>query len=69
MQDQGPGIPADMLEAVFERFQQVGGGSKTKGGSGLGLTICKAIVELHGGKIWVESQGQGSTFIFTLPIS
>jgi signal transduction histidine kinase len=67
VEDQGPGIPPDMLEAVFERFQQVGGSSKSKGGSGLGLTICKAIVELHGGKIWVESRGQGSTFIFTLP--
>ncbi|MFA6213201.1 MAG: ATP-binding protein [Candidatus Obscuribacterales bacterium] len=67
VQDQGPGIPSDMLEAVFERFQQVGGSAKSKGGSGLGLTICKAIVELHGGKIWVESAGQGSTFSFTLP--
>ncbi|CAN5567009.1 hypothetical protein BH11CYA1_BH11CYA1_26900 [soil metagenome] len=66
VQDRGPGIPADMLEAVFERFQQVGGSSKSKGGSGLGLTICKAIVELHGGKIWVESHGQGSTFIFSI---
>jgi len=70
VQDEGPGIPAEMLESVFERFQQVGGPAKTKGGSGLGLTICKAIVEMHGGKIWVEStQGQGSTFIFTLPIT
>lgn len=67
VQDQGPGIPSDMLEAVFERFQQVGGRAKSKGGSGLGLTICKAIVELHGGKIWVESAGHGSTFSFTLP--
>jgi len=68
VQDQGPGIPADMLESVFERFQQVGA-AKTKGGSGLGLTICKAIVEMHGGKIWVESADQGSTFIFTLPVT
>jgi signal transduction histidine kinase len=58
-----------MLEAVFERFQQVGCSAKSKGGSGLGLTICKAIVEMHGGKIWVESRGQGSSFIFTLPNS
>ncbi len=70
VQDQGPGIPAEMLDSVFDRFQQVGGPAKTKGGSGLGLTICKAIVEMHGGKIWVESaQGQGSTFIFTLPVT
>lgn len=68
VQDEGPGIPADMLESVFERFQQVkNSGEHSKGGSGLGLTICKAIVELHGGKIWAESQGRGTTFIFSLP--
>jgi signal transduction histidine kinase len=68
VQDQGPGIPADMIESVFERFQQVTGQlDKSKGGSGLGLTICKAIIELHGGKIWAESKGAGSTFAFTLP--
>lgn len=72
--DEGPGIPQDELESIFERFRQVRGaqGSKSsaKGGSGLGLTICKAIVELHGGKIWAESrEGKGSTFVFTLPLA
>lgn len=66
--DQGPGIPPDQLQHIFERFRQVqGAATKGKGGSGLGLTICQAIVELHGGKIWVENlPAQGSRFIFTL---
>jgi PAS domain S-box-containing protein len=70
VQDQGPGVPANMLESVFDRFQQVRGhGPKTKGGSGLGLAICKAIVELHGGKIWLKSEeGKGSAFTFSLPL-
>ena len=70
VQDQGPGVPANMLESVFDRFQQVRGhGPKTKGGSGLGLAICKAIVELHGGKIWLQSEeGKGSAFTFSLPL-
>jgi PAS domain S-box-containing protein len=70
VKDQGPGVPADMLESVFDRFQQVRGhGPKTKGGSGLGLAICKAIVELHGGKIWLQSEeGKGSAFTFSLPL-
>ncbi|MGG6238031.1 ATP-binding protein [Nodosilinea sp. AN01ver1] len=70
VQDQGRGIPADRLEIVFERFQQVDvSDSRQRGGTGLGLAICKQIVEQHGGKIWVESQlAQGSTFYFTLPL-
>jgi PAS domain S-box-containing protein len=70
VQDQGEGIaPAD-LEKVFDRFQQVGhgGGAKNASGTGLGLTICKEFIRLHGGKIWAESsQGKGSKFTFTLP--
>jgi len=70
VKDQGPGVPANMLQSIFDRFQQVRGqGPKTKGGSGLGLAICKAIVELHGGKIWVQSEeGKGSAFTFSLPL-
>lgn len=68
--DEGPGIPAEEISTVFERFRQVkSAGAKNKGGSGLGLTICKAIVEIHGGKIWVESSPNGSTFSFTLPLA
>jgi signal transduction histidine kinase len=68
--DQGPGIPKDMLKAVFDRFQQVKGDTQAKQGSGLGLSICQDLVTLHGGKIWVTSErGQGSTFHFTLPVA
>jgi len=67
--DQGPGIAADKLETIFERFAQVDSPeNKGKGGSGLGLTICRAIVNLHGGKIWAESEpGRGTKMIFVLP--
>lgn len=70
VQDQGRGIPADRLETIFERFQQVDvSDSRRKGGTGLGLAICKRIVEQHDGEIWAESQlGLGSTFFFTLPL-
>ncbi len=65
--DTGIGIPADALEAVFERFRQV---SKDRRGLGLGLHISKCIVEAHGGKMWAESTlGAGSTFHFVLPAS
>ncbi|WP_413166703.1 PAS domain S-box protein [Capilliphycus salinus ALCB114379] len=68
--DRGRGIPADQLEAIFGRFQQIDASdSRQKGGTGLGLAICKSIVEQHGGKIWVESRiGEGSTFFFTVPL-
>lgn len=67
--DNGPGIPKEDLFRVFERFVQVStsDGAKRKG-IGLGLTIVKALVEKHGGEIWVESEeGKGSRFFFTLP--
>jgi signal transduction histidine kinase len=67
--DTGIGIPSDELERVFDRFYQVDGGSTRRyRGTGLGLTICKHIIEHHRGRIWVESEeGEGSTFFFTLP--
>lgn len=67
--DQGIGIERQHLDHIFDRFYQVDSASTRKvGGAGLGLPISKAIVEAHGGEIWVESQaGTGSTFYFTLP--
>ncbi len=70
VQDEGPGIPTEKLENIFEPFQQVDASdSREKGGTGLGLTICRQIVTAHGGRIWVESAlGEGSTFSFIVPI-
>jgi signal transduction histidine kinase len=65
--DTGVGIPAPMLEAIFERFWQVG--ESDRRGQGLGLYISKSIVEAHGGRIWAESEvGKGSQLYFTLPV-
>ncbi|MDW7990667.1 MAG: GAF domain-containing protein, partial [Anaerolineae bacterium] len=68
--DSGIGIPPEKLPKIFEAFTQVDSSPSRKyGGTGLGLTISKSFVELHGGKIWVESElGKGSTFTFALPI-
>ena len=67
--DQGRGIPADKLDSIFDRFQQVDASdSRQKGGSGLGLAICRTIVHQHGGHIWAERNPVvGSTFRVTLP--
>lgn len=69
VQDEGRGIPEAMRERIFERFQQVtSSDAREKGGAGLGLAICRGLVEAHGGRIGVEgAPGQGSTFGFTLP--
>ena len=69
VQDSGPGIPAESLTAVFEKFRQGNHqGSRTRQGTGLGLAIAKNIVSSHGGEIWAESEsGQGSKFFFVLP--
>ena len=70
--DTGIGIAPEDFGAVFEQFKQVGGDTLTDKpkGTGLGLPICKEIVEHHGGRIWLESeQGKGSTFSFALPVS
>ncbi len=71
VRDTGPGIAEAEQAKIFEEFQQADSSiTKKKGGTGLGLAIAKRIVELHGGRIWVESSpGQGSTFSFTLPTS
>ena len=68
--DEGEGIPADHLEAVFGRFAQVDASdSREKEGTGLGLAICRGIIEQHGGRIWALSEpGSGATFCFTLPV-
>jgi len=66
--DEGPGVPDDMCERIFERFYQVDASRSGHEGTGLGLAICKHIIEAHGGKIWTEgnSQGKGGRFLFTV---
>jgi signal transduction histidine kinase len=70
VQDTGPGISATDQAKLFQEFQQADNAiTRKKGGTGLGLAISKRIIEMHGGKIWLESQvGQGSTFSFTVPV-
>jgi signal transduction histidine kinase len=70
VRDTGPGISSADQARLFQEFQQADNAiTKKKGGTGLGLAISKRIIEMHGGRIWVESQpGQGSTFTFTLPV-
>jgi len=67
--DTGPGIPEEHQARIFDQFHQVdSSNTKAKGGTGLGLAIAKQIVEMHGGRIWVESTlGKGSTFQMELP--
>jgi PAS domain S-box-containing protein len=66
--DEGPGIPALELEKIFDRLYRVAGRPAKHKGNGLGLYICRGIVQAHGGRIWVESQaGHGATFHFALP--
>jgi two-component system phosphate regulon sensor histidine kinase PhoR len=69
VQDDGPGIPPESLERVFERFYRVDKArSREQGGTGLGLSIVKHIVQSHGGKVWAKSElGKGAAFYFTLP--
>jgi signal transduction histidine kinase len=67
--DTGPGIAPEDRERIFEEFQQTDVGVEQSEGTGLGLALSKRLVELHGGRIWVESEaGHGSRFVFTLPI-
>ena len=70
VKDTGVGIPKQMLTHIFEMFAQVGSvGSRTQTGLGIGLTLVKRLVELHGGQVWAESEGlgHGSTFVVRLP--
>jgi signal transduction histidine kinase/DNA-binding response OmpR family regulator len=69
VKDNGEGIAADEIDQIFEKYRQGGNVKRaTQKGTGLGLVICKMIVEAHGGKIWVESEeGKGSKFLFSLP--
>jgi signal transduction histidine kinase len=70
--DDGPGIPPEYHEVIFRKFGQVASGVITPRvrSSGLGLTFCKLVVDLHGGMIWVRSrEGEGSAFYVQLPVS
>ena len=68
--DRGPGIPTESLPLIFERFYRVRSNEKTITGTGLGLYICKQIIQAHRGKIWAESNpGQGTTFFIELPVT
>jgi signal transduction histidine kinase len=71
VQDDGEGIHAAELAHVFDRFYRVDRNrSRDTGGSGLGLSIARSLVEAHGGRIWADSvEGSGSTFVFTLPVT
>ena len=70
VKDTGPGLDSADLERVFGMFEQAGGSVKKTAGTGLGLTLARAMVELHGGRIWAESwKGCGATFCFTIPIA
>lgn len=70
VEDNGIGIPKELYDKVFDRFFQVNPSSTTSSGDGIGLSFVKYLVELHGGKVWVESEsGKGSRFIFTLPLT
>ena len=65
--NQGPPVPEEHLERIFDKFHRITMQDKVMG-TGLGLSICKGIIEAHGGKIWAENSTEGFSFVFTLPI-
>ena len=68
--DEGPGIPREEREEIFEAFRQIDRKDATHGkGAGLGLAICKGIIESHGGRIWIADSAIGTTVAFTLPLA
>ncbi len=68
VRNQGPSVPADDLERIFDKFHRVTESDRVKG-IGLGLSICKGIIEAHGGRIWAENTDEGMAFNFTLPLT
>ncbi len=69
VRDRGPGVPVGLHERIFEKFARAAAAERHAEGAGLGLAICKGLINAHDGKIWVEErQGGGSVFVFTLPI-
>ena len=70
VRDEGPGIPAEQLERIFDPFQQADAAGRQAGGVGLGLAICRRIIDAQQGRIWAESSvGQGAAFVMTLPVA
>jgi signal transduction histidine kinase len=68
VRDTGPGVAPAELETIFEEFEQTSEGKKAEG-TGLGLPLSRKLIELHGGRLWAESEpGRGSTFRFALPV-
>jgi signal transduction histidine kinase len=65
--DTGPGGPREYASAIFDKFRQVPGTDRRRG-TGLGLAIVKHIIQAHGGAVWVQSEGGGSTFTFQLSV-
>ena len=67
VKDSGPGISPEDQNTIFEKFRQTAAGQKRGGGTGLGLPICRELIQLHRGKLWVDSvPGEGATFSFTI---
>ncbi len=66
--DSGPGVPNEYIERIFDKFYRVSGAKQM--GTGLGLAVCRGLIEAHGGRIWAENrEGGGAVFQFTLPLA